>query len=59
MAGLARAGSCPMTCTAARSTAVAVFAGSGALSQLWLFWVAPLLGGAIGGLIYKWIGSDR
>jgi aquaporin Z len=38
---------------------VAFFAGSGAVSQLWLFWVAPLLGGAIGGIIYKWIGNDR
>ena len=54
--------SIPVTNTSvnpARSTAVAFFAGSGAVSQLWLFWVAPLLGGAIGGLIYKWIGSDR
>ena len=54
--------SIPITNTSvnpARSTAVAFFAGSGAVSQLWLFWVAPLLGGAIGGIIYKWIGSDR
>ncbi len=42
----------------ARSTAVAVFAGSGALSQLWLFWVAPLIGGAIGGTIYRWLGRE-
>jgi aquaporin Z len=42
----------------ARSTAVAVFAGSGALSQLWLFWVAPLIGGAIGGAIYRWLGRE-
>jgi len=42
----------------ARSTAVAVFAGSGALGQLWLFWLAPLLGGLIGGIAYKWIGAD-
>ncbi|MCU1086855.1 aquaporin Z [Stenotrophomonas maltophilia] len=54
--------SIPVTNTSvnpARSTAVAFFAGSGAVSQLWLFWVAPLLGGAIGGIIYKWIGNDR
>ncbi len=38
---------------------MAVFAGSGALSQLWLFWVAPILGALIGGLAYKWIGSDK
>lgn len=53
--------SIPVTNTSvnpARSTAVAVFAGSGALSQLWLFWVAPLLGGAIGGIVYKWIGAE-
>ena len=53
--------SIPVTNTSvnpARSTAVAVFAGSGALSQLWLFWVAPLLGGAIGGITYKWIGAE-
>jgi aquaporin Z len=37
---------------------VAVFAGSGALGQLWLFWLAPLLGGMIGGIAYKWIGAD-
>ena len=35
----------------ARSTATAIFAGGWALSQLWLFWVAPILGGIIGGLI--------
>jgi aquaporin Z len=53
--------SIPVTNTSvnpARSTAVAFFAGSGAVSQLWLFWVAPLLGGAIG-IIYKWLGNDR
>ncbi|AMJ58739.1 aquaporin Z [Stenotrophomonas sp. KCTC 12332] len=54
--------SIPVTNTSvnpARSTAVALFAGAGALSQLWLFWVAPILGAAIGGLAYKWIGSDK
>jgi len=51
--------SIPVTNTSvnpARSTAVAVFAGAGALGQLWLFWVAPLIGGAIGGVIYKALG---
>lgn len=43
----------------ARSTAVALFAGPGALGQLWLFWVAPFLGALIGGIAYKWIGSDQ
>ncbi len=37
----------------ARSTAVAFFAQTGAVSQLWLFWVAPLVGAIIGGLIWK------
>ena len=53
--------SIPVTNTSvnpARSTAVAVFAGPGAIGQLWLFWVAPLLGALIGGLAYKWVGSD-
>ena len=36
----------------ARSTGPAIFAGGGALQQLWMFWVAPLIGGAIGGGIY-------
>ena len=54
--------SIPVTNTSvnpARSTAVAVFAGSGALSQLWLFWVAPILGALIGGIAYKWVGNDK
>ena len=37
----------------ARSTSQAIFAGGWALRQLWLFWVAPPIGGAIGGLIYN------
>ncbi len=48
--------SIPVTNTSvnpARSTGVAVFAGGWAISQLWLFWVAPLVGGAIGALLYK------
>jgi aquaporin Z len=36
----------------ARSTATAVFADGWALQQLWLFWVAPILGGALAGLVY-------
>lgn len=54
--------SIPVTNTSvnpARSTGVALFAGSGAISQLWLFWVAPILGGLIGGMLYKWIGPER
>jgi aquaporin Z len=48
--------SIPITNTSvnpARSTAVAWFAGSGAVEQLWLFWLAPIIGGVIGGLIYR------
>jgi len=42
----------------ARSTGPALFVGGWAMAQLWLFWVAPLVGGAFGGLVYRWIGSD-
>ena len=54
--------SIPVTNTSvnpARSTAVAVFVGSGQLSQLWLFWVAPILGALIGGMLYGWLGRDE
>ena len=37
----------------ARSTGPAVFVGSWALGQLWLFWVAPIIGGALGGVVYR------
>ncbi|WP_322998021.1 aquaporin Z [Castellaniella sp.] len=37
----------------ARSTGVALFQGSWALDQLWLFWLAPIVGGMIGGLVYR------
>jgi len=42
----------------ARSTAPALFVGGWALRQLWLFWLAPLLGGAIGGLLYTTIFAE-
>jgi aquaporin Z len=54
--------SIPVTNTSvnpARSTGVALFAGSGAMSQLWLFWLAPILGGLLGGVIYGWLGKDE
>ncbi len=54
--------SIPVTNTSvnpARSTGVALFAGSGAVGQLWLFWLAPILGGLIGGVIGKWLGAAR
>jgi aquaporin Z len=54
--------SIPVTNTSvnpARSTGVAVFAGDWALSQLWLFWVAPIIGAALGGLIYRYISGSK
>ena len=42
----------------ARSTGVALIAGGEPLSQLWLFWAAPIIGGVLGGVIYKWLGKD-
>lgn len=50
--------SIPITNTSvnpARSTSQAIFVGGVALSQLWLLWVAPILGGVVGGLIYKYL----
>ena len=52
--------SIPVTNTSvnpARSTGQALFVGDWALAQLWLFWVAPLIGGALGGLVYRWLGT--
>jgi aquaporin Z len=48
--------SIPVTNTSvnpARSTAPALFVGGWAINELWLFWVAPLIGAAIAGFIYK------
>jgi len=42
----------------ARSTGPAVFVGGWALEQLWLFWVAPIAGAIVGGLLYKWLAED-
>lgn len=42
----------------ARSTATAIFGGPEAWSSLWLFWVAPIAGGVIGGLVSKWLHDD-
>jgi aquaporin Z len=52
--------SIPVTNTSvnpARSTGPALFVGGWALSQLWLFWVAPLLGASLAGLVYRWLES--
>ncbi|CAN5244904.1 aquaporin Z [soil metagenome] len=54
--------SIPVTNTSvnpARSTGVALFAGGWALQQLWLFWLAPIVGGAIGALIYNGLFRDE
>jgi aquaporin Z len=54
--------SIPVTNTSvnpARSTGVAVFVGGWAIAQLWLFWVAPIVGGVLGAWIYKFIGSGE
>jgi aquaporin Z len=53
--------SIPVTNTSvnpARSTGVALFADGPALAQLWAFWVAPLIGAAIGALIWRGVLSD-
>ena len=54
--------SIPVTNTSvnpARSTGVAVFVGGWAISQLWLFWVAPIVGGLLGATVYKTIGGTK
>lgn len=52
--------SIPVTNTSvnpARSTAVALYAGDWAIGQLWLFWVAPIIGALLGAAIYRFIGN--
>jgi aquaporin Z len=54
--------SIPVTGTSvnpARSTGPAVFVGDWALGQLWLFWVAPILGALIAGYLYRWLGDEK
>jgi len=53
--------SIPVTNTSvnpARSTAVAMYVGGWAVEQLWLFWVAPIVGAVLGATVYKLVGSD-
>ena len=53
--------SIPVTNTSvnpARSTGPAIIAGGWALGQLWLFWVAPMIGAVIGGVLYNWLGGE-
>ncbi|MGR5143424.1 aquaporin Z [Photobacterium sp. DNB23_23_1] len=54
--------SIPVTNTSvnpARSTGPAIMVGDWAMSQLWLFWLAPLLGALIAGLVYRWLSPDE
>jgi aquaporin Z len=54
--------SIPVTNTSvnpARSTGVALYVGGWAISQLWLFWLAPLVGGVLGAMIYRFLGSTE
>lgn len=54
--------SIPVTNTSvnpARSTGVALYVGGWAVSQLWLFWVAPILGAVVGALVYRVIGAEN
>lgn len=53
--------SIPVTNTSvnpARSTGPAIFVGGWAIEQLWLFWVAPIVGGVLGGMVYKWLFEE-
>jgi aquaporin Z len=53
--------SIPVTNTSvnpARSTGPALFVGGWAMMQLWLFWVAPLIGGVLGGVVYRWLSEE-
>jgi len=54
--------SIPVTNTSvnpARSTGPALIVGGEALRQLWIFWVAPIAGGALGGFVYRWLSPDQ
>ena len=54
--------SIPVTNTSvnpARSTGVALFVGDWAIGQLWLFWVAPIIGAVLGAAAYRYIGAEE
>ena len=54
--------SIPVTNTSvnpARSTSQAIFVGGWALQQLWLFWVAPIVGAALAGFFHRWMANDH
>ncbi|MDH3900771.1 MAG: aquaporin Z, partial [Gammaproteobacteria bacterium] len=53
--------SIPVTNTSvnpARSTGPALLVGDWATAQLWMFWVAPLIGAALAGIVYRWLGNE-
>jgi aquaporin Z len=53
--------SIPVTNTSvnpARSTGPALIVGGWAIAQLWLFWVAPLIGAGLAGVVYRWLAGD-
>ena len=43
----------------ARSTAAALFADTAVMSQLWVFWAAPIVGGVLAGLVWRWFEADE
>src|SRR5262249_45466654 len=47
-----------MSVNPARSPGPAVFVGGWALAQLWLFWVAPIIGGVLGAILYRWLSEE-
>jgi aquaporin Z len=54
--------SIPVTNTSvnpARSTGVAIFQGDWAISQLWLFWLAPIVGAILAGVVWRWLGTEK
>jgi len=54
--------SIPVTNTSvnpARSTGVAVFVGDWAVGQLWMFWLAPVIGAVLGAWVYRYVGSAK
>lgn len=54
--------SIPVTNTSvnpARSTGPALFVGGWAVAQLWLFWIAPMVGAVLAGLAYRWLGGEK
>ena len=48
-----------MSVNPARSTGPALMVGGWAISQLWLFWIAPIIGAVVAGGVYSWLGGER